>query len=71
MPPKRQAQLPFGKAISPDTPQDETDLSSQDILNPETPSESSDAFTPLVKKQSKKNLRNSWVYKWIRDRVDM
>jgi len=58
MPPKRQAQLPFGKPIppdTPDTPQDEIDLSSQDISNSATPSGSFDAFTPLLKKQNKKN----------------
>jgi hypothetical protein len=77
MPPKRQAQLPFGKPIppdtpdTPDTPQDEIDLSSQDISNSATPSGSFDAFTPLPKKQNKKNQRNSWVYKWMRDGVDM
>jgi hypothetical protein len=65
MPPKRQAQLPFGKPIppdtpdTPDTPQDEIDLSSQDISNSATSSGSFDAFTPLPKKQNKKNQRNS------------
>jgi hypothetical protein len=74
MPPKRQAQLPFRKPIPPDTPdipQDEIDLSSQDISNFATPSESFDAFIPLSKKQNKKNQKNSSVYKWMRDGVDM
>ncbi len=75
MPPKYQAKLPFGNSTSNNTPVIDPDVSSQDTpfnSNPATPSEASDLFVLLLpKKQSKKNQRNSWVYKWIRDKVDI
>jgi hypothetical protein len=62
--------------MSNDDPLIDPDLLSQDTpynSNPATPPEASpsDSFVPLPKKQNKKNQRNSWVYKWMRDGVDM
>ncbi len=69
MPPKRQAQLSFGRSASNQSLIDLEDDSQPDSI-PTTPFDASDAFTPLPKKQNKRTLRTSWVYKWMRDRVD-
>ena len=72
MPPKRQAQLPFGNHSSSTFPVADLEADSQPIPSNSTLSTSSDSesFAPLPKKETKRNLRTSWVYGWMRDRVE-